>query len=130
MKTGVVVVRCLSLLILSLLTGCATIFSGEPQSLTLNSDPSGARYQYGPYAGQTPDTIAAARDSLAHVAVFKLAGYEEKTVPVQTGIQGVTWVNILFWPGFIVDFATGNAYKVETPVINATLTREAAPSGR
>src|SRR5437867_11127524 len=115
-----------SLLVLSYLSGCATIFGSHTQTLTLKSAPSGATYQYGPYSGKTPATIEAARGELAHVAVFKLAGYEEKTVPVLTGIRGVTWVNVLFWPGLIVDFATGNAYKVETPTIEATLTQDAA----
>ena len=41
--------------------------------------------------------------------------------PCSPGIQGVTWWNILFWPGFIVDFVTGNAYKLETPEINGKL---------
>src|SRR5713226_4787721 len=84
-------------------TGCATIFGGHTQTMTMKSDPPGATYQYGPYSGKTPTTFEAARGDLAHVATFKLAGYEEKTVPVQTGVQGVTWVNVLFWPGLIVD---------------------------
>lgn len=59
---------------------------------------------------------------MAHAAVFTLAGYQQQTVPVETGIQGVTWVDILFWPGFIVDFASGNAYKVSSPDLTANLT--------
>ncbi|MGH8012367.1 MAG: hypothetical protein ACREQ4_07705 [Candidatus Binataceae bacterium] len=111
-----------------MLSGCATIFSGGPQSLDLTSTPPGATYQYGPYTGKTPDTLQASRGSLAHVATFQLAGYESKTVPVEMGVQGVTWVDILFWPGFIVDFVTGNAYKVTTPNIAATLTPVATSS--
>lgn len=73
-----------------LFTGCTTIFGSHTQTLTLKSDPPGAAYQYGPYSGKTPATLEAARGELAHVAIFKLAGYEEKTVPVMTGIRGVT----------------------------------------
>jgi hypothetical protein len=107
---------------LLLLNGCATVFSSSPQTLNLKSEPLGATYQYGPYSGKTPDTIQASRAELAHTATFTLAGYESKTVPVETGVQGVTWVDILLWPGFIVDFVTGNAYKVNTPDVMATLT--------
>src|SRR5712692_1897743 len=121
MKKGSATVWYLSLLGLSFLTGCATIFAGGPQSVTLKSDPTGATYQYGPYSGRTPDTIQASRQELAHTATFKLAGYEDKTVPVQTGIQGVTWLDILFWPGFLVDFLNGSANRLETPVVAATL---------
>ena len=108
--------------------GCATIFSSGPQTLTLNSDPSGATYQYGPYSGKTPATLQASRDDLAHIATFSLPGYQNATVPVETGVQGVTWVDVLFWPGFIVDFMTGNAFKVNTPVINATLSPLSPPT--
>jgi hypothetical protein len=104
------------------LTGCATIFGGGPQTINLTSDPPGAAYQYGVYSGKTPATLQASRAELAHIASFKLAGYEQQTVAVDTGIQGVTWVDILFWPGFIIDFATGNAYKVNNPDLTATLT--------
>jgi len=101
--------------------GCATIFSSGPQSVTFNSEPAGATYQYGAYSVKTPATVEASRADLAHVATFSLPGYENATVPVETGVQGVTWVDVLFWPGFIVDFMTGNAYKVNTPVVTATL---------
>lgn len=105
-----------------LITGCATIFGSGPQAINMKSEPQGAAYQYGPYSGKTPDTVQASRAELAHTATFALAGYESKTVPVETGIQGVTWVDVLFWPGFIVDFVTGNAYKVNTPDVTASLT--------
>lgn len=105
-----------------MLTGCATLFSSGPQTLNITSEPAGANYQYGVYSGKTPDTVQAARGELAHVATFTLTGYETKTVPVETGIQGSTWWDILFAIGFAVDFASGNAYKVVDPNISATLT--------
>jgi hypothetical protein len=108
--------------VLLTLSGCATVFSSGPQTLNLKSEPPGATYQYGPYSGKTPDTVQASRAELAHVTTFTLAGYESKTVGVETSVQGVTWVDVLFWPGFIVDFVTGNAYKVNTPDVTATLT--------
>lgn len=106
---------------------CATVFSSGPQTMTLNSDPPGATYQYGPYQGKTPATLEASRGDLAHVATFSKPGYETQTLPVETGVQGVTWVDVLFWPGFIVDFVTGNAYKVTTPTLNAELTPSTPP---
>lgn len=109
---------------LTLLSGCATIFSSSPDTLTLESEPPGASYQYGPYQGKTPDTIPVSRKVVAgsQVVTFQMRGYETRTMPVETGVQGVTWLDILVWPGFIVDFATGNAYKIEQPVVKAMLT--------
>ncbi len=74
MKKGLATATGLLVLVLSFLPGCATIFGGHTQTLTLKSEPPGATYQYGPYSGKTPATIEAARGELAHVAVFKLAG--------------------------------------------------------
>lgn len=113
---------------LILLSGCATIFSSGPDTLTLESDPPGANYQYGPYQGRTPDTIAVSRKVVAgsQVVSFQKRGYDTRTMPIETGIQGVTWLDILVWPGFIVDFATGNAYRIEQPVVKGILTPIAA----
>ncbi|HLH76096.1 MAG TPA: hypothetical protein VKV28_04735 [Candidatus Binataceae bacterium] len=116
-----------------LITGCASIFSSGPENLTLQSSPTGATYQYGTFSGKTPDTIAVPRNAIskAYSVSFSLPGYNTKSMPVDTRIQGVTWLDLLFWPGFIVDFATGNAYALATPVVNATLqpaVASAAPS--
>lgn len=108
-------------MILPIMSSCATVFSSHPQTVGIKSDPSGATYQFGPYSGHTPDTIQASRKELAHTVNFTKVGYEDKTVAVATTIQGVTWVNFLFWPGFIVDFVTGNAYKLETSEITTSL---------
>lgn len=108
-------------MILPMLSSCATMFSNKPQTVTIKSEPAGAVYQFGPYSGHTPDTIQASRKELAHTVKFTKVGYEDKTVAVATGIQGVTWVNLLFWPGFIIDFCTGNAHKLETAEITTNL---------
>ncbi len=112
-------------------SGCATLFGGGPQEITLNSTPAGATYQYGPFSGKTPASIEVPRKSLASFASFSLPGYENQTVPVVTGIQGVTWWDLLFPMGFVIDFVTGNANTVETPTITANLSPRAgtpAPS--
>ena len=112
----------LLLLCISLLTsGCATIFSSEPETINVTSDPPGAKFQYGPFSGTTPTTIVVPRKALGSFASFRKEGYEEKTVPVVTGTQGVIWWGILFWPSLIIDFVTGNAYKLDPPLIHAVL---------
>lgn len=113
---------CLSFGLILSASGCATLFSNGTEEIKVDTQPPGAAYQYGIYNGKTPDTIHASRAELAHVITFNLPGYETKTVPVETGIQGVTWWDILFAIGFAVDFASGNAYKVVNPDISATLT--------
>lgn len=102
--------------------GCATIFTSSTQHATVNSNPSGATYQYGPFTGTTPAEIEVPKKSLANFATFSKPGYQTTTVPVVTGVTGATWWDILFPIGFVIDFVTGNANKLETPVITANLT--------
>lgn len=109
------------MMVCGILSGCATLFSSEPESITVTSEPSGARFQYGAFTGTTPATIVVPRKALAQMATFRKEGYEEKTVPVPTSIQGVIWWGILFWPSLIIDFVTGNAYKLDPPQIAAML---------
>jgi hypothetical protein len=113
--------RCLLLLLCLALPGCATLFSDAPEFIEVSSDPPGAKFQYGPFTGTTPAQIVVPRKALAQTATFRKEGYEEKTGPVITGIQGVIWWGILFWPSLIIDFVTGNAYKLDPPEIRATL---------
>jgi hypothetical protein len=101
--------------------GCATIFTSSAETVTLNSQPPGANYQFGAFSGKTPETISVPRGSLPEVATFTLDGYQAKTVPTGKSIQGATWFNILFPIGFAVDFASGNAYRLDTPNLNVQL---------
>ena len=117
LRPVVALVICLSLVV----SGCATIFSSDPEVISVNSDPTGAKFQYGAFTGTTPASIAVPRKALTSFATFRKEGYEEKTVPVITGTQGVIWWGILFWPSLIIDFVTGNAYKLDPPLINVTL---------
>ncbi len=103
------------------LSGCATIFTSDTDTLTIESEPTAATYQCGAYSGRTPATIQVPRKAIPTYCIFRKEGFEERSLPVTSGIQGVTWIDIFFWPALIADFATGNAYKVEPPVVKAFL---------
>jgi len=92
--------RCLLLLFVLALPGCATLFSHEPESIAVISDPPGAKFQYGPFKGITPTTILVPRKALTESATFQKEGFEERTVPVITGIQWITWLDIIAWQPF------------------------------
>jgi hypothetical protein len=103
-------------------SSCATLFSSDSSVVQLNSNPLGATYTYGPFSGKTPDSIAVPKKEITGYATFAMNGYESRTVPVPTGITGVFWVNILFWPGMIVDVVTGDYQTIKVPTITADLT--------
>jgi len=113
---------------LGMLSGCATIFSGGPETVNFTSTPPGATYEYGAYSGKTPNSAQIPRNALSNSASFTMPGYQSKTVPVSTGIQGATWFNLLFPIGFLVDFMSGDAYTVNDPNVNTYLTPVAAPA--
>ena len=50
-------------------------------------------------------------------------GYEPANKPVDVAFQGVRALNILFWPGFIVDYATGDMDKVN-PTLSFQLSKK------
>lgn len=107
---------------LFLCSSCATLFSSSTVSVQMESEPPGAQYQIGPFSGKTPDSIAIPKKSIPDFATFDLPGYERRTVPIESGITGVFWVNVLFWPGMIVDIVTGDYKTMDVPEVRASLT--------
>lgn len=113
------------------LTGCATLLGGgSSQAVTVEATPSEARYAIQSSsgiemsAGDIPASVSLPRKNEYQVDI-SLDGYETRTVAITRGTNGWIWGNLVFgWiVGFIVDFATGSAYKLEPAVVNVTLER-------
>lgn len=114
-----------TLLTAALLTsGCATIFSGTTQTISVQAvdqgtnqpltdisctiaDSKGMIY---PVAGN-PGSILVTKGNGALIPTCKKAGYVQTSFGVGDSFNGVTFVNVLFWPGFLVDAATGATSK-------------------
>jgi hypothetical protein len=75
-------------------------------------------------SGSVPASIRLPRKNEYQVDIT-LDGYETATLAMSRGTNGWIWGNLLFgWiVGFIVDVATGSAYKLEPALINVTLER-------
>jgi hypothetical protein len=103
------------LLAASLLTqGCCSIFTSGPQTVSVKSIPPGAKVQVGPHSGTTPYSVSLPRGK-DYVITAKLDG-ETQTKTLHKNIEPVYWVNILFWPGLIIDLATGKMFKYDPKV--------------
>jgi len=89
--------------------GCCTIFTGDSLYIEINSNPQGAKVKVGPYMGVTPYSVQMPNGK-DYVITAEYNGKTE-TLPLNRSIETLYWVNILFWPGLIVDFATGNMYE-------------------
>ncbi len=102
---------CVLLAMLLFTQGCCSIFTNNPQSISINSEPEGAKVKIGPYKGETPYQVTIPRGK-NYVIEATLNG-KTQTLSLNKSIEGVYWVNILFWPGLIIDLATGTMFKYE-----------------
>lgn len=89
--------------------GCCSLFTSGPQTITVDSEPKGADVKIGPYKGKTPYTVVIPRGK-DYVVQVKY-GEQTETVSLEKSIEPVYWVNILFWPGLIIDVATAKMFK-------------------
>ena len=97
--------------------GCATIFASGPDVVNINSTPEGARVKLdGLRIGKTPMTATVERSSVG-IVTLDLNGYEQETAQIRKSFNAVSLVNILFWPGFLVDAVTDNIQKHSTTPI-------------
>jgi hypothetical protein len=114
---------------LILTTGCATLLGGGPsQSVTVNAEPAGTSFVVKSSsglqmaAGTAPQIIRLPRRNEYQVD-FTVPGYQPQSVVLTRGVNGWIWGNLVIgWiVGFIVDFATGSAYKLEPAVVQVAL---------
>ena len=99
------------------LSACASVFGDKNRDVQVTSNPAGATVYYNNQeAGHTPTTIQVDSTWGPKQIVVKKQGYEPAVRTVQTSFQPIGILNVLFWPGFIVDAATGNMVKIQPNV--------------
>jgi hypothetical protein len=97
---------------LLLLAGCATVFTPSHDPVTISALPVGsAVFMDGNRVGKTPVTIQVKRQLTPPRVEVKSDGYHSQSIILQNQFNGVSLLNIFFWPGFIVDAATGTLMK-------------------
>lgn len=103
-------------------TGCATIFAGGSERITIDSQPQGAQVstQYGQPLGVTPfQTRLDPRRT--HVLRFEKEGYMPTSFAVGHTIDGITYLNLLCVLCWGIDVATGAMWGLKTNTVNVTL---------
>lgn len=128
--------RTVFLLALFVMSGCASIVSGGPQTLPVMSSPPGATCEViDVRSGNvvvktvTPDTLTLKRDAgFFRAAKYKVRisreGYLPHEAHIDAGINGWYFGNLLFGglPGLLlVDPATGAMWSIREEQITATL---------
>lgn len=92
-------------------SGCATVLSGTSQKITIDSEPQGALVQIGHQTGRTPVTMTIPKGKDYEVVVSVVG--RKRVIPLTRTFDTIGFLNVLFFPGFIVDAATGALMKYE-----------------
>jgi hypothetical protein len=101
-----------ALALATLLSGCATLFSGTSDKVTFTSDPSKVKIYFdGRYMGTTPLTFEVPRVgfAVANLKTIKAekAGYKKQEFTLQTEFNTVAVVNTTSTIPWLVDFVSG-----------------------
>jgi hypothetical protein len=129
-------------LVLGVLSSCASIVSKSNWPVNVDSNPKGAtititnRKGAEVYKGVTPAVVtlksgAGFFKKESYTIKYELAGYAPMSIPLECKINGWYWGNIVFggligW--LIVDPATGAMYKLSSPTVEQTLTKNSTGS--
>lgn len=109
---------------LLMFTGCASVVGSNTRAIKVDSNPQGAaifvdHQQY----GVTPAVVTLPNYVYGGKSIcLKKEGYHEQTMMINTQFQPCALWNILFWPGFLIDGATGNLVKVDPANLNVYTT--------
>jgi len=125
------------IVIITILSSCASIVSKSSWPLTVNTNPNGAKVEITDkkgvvvYNGNTPATMSLKSGAgffakQSYKVKLTMDGYGEKIIPVECKLNGWYIGNIVFGGLIgllIVDPATGAMYKLDREVINETFTK-------
>ena len=111
-----------ALVVLLSLNSCATIVGDNTRIVSVNSHPQGAGvYLDGQRQGTTPAVVTLPSYIYGGKTVtLKKEGYHEQAMIINTKFQPCGLWNLLFWPGFLIDAATGNTVKIDPSQFNLT----------
>ena len=115
-----------AVLILFVLSNCASIMSGTSQSIDVATNPPEAKCtlyrndQVAAVVDPTPASVDIRKTKHDINVVCEKEGYEDGKVVLRSGIEGWTWGNIIFGGliGWAIDSAAGadNRYRGDTTV--------------
>jgi hypothetical protein len=110
-------------ILVTALSGCASILTGSTQTITVNSNVSGAQvFMNDTLLGKTPLTVTVDR-GLEGALTVKADGYQSYNFALNKKITTTFWVNILSGGlfGSSTDMSTGAMYEYEPGTFQATL---------
>lgn len=140
LKRGSVVVRVVAVAVLSTfgLNGCAAILGGgSSQGVHISAMPTNATYSIKSSSGLAmgsgvvPNQVRLPRKNEYQIDIAA-DGFKTQTIVITKSLNGWVWGNLLIgWiVGFIIDFASGAAYKLEPSIVSVNLEAALLDDGR
>jgi hypothetical protein len=94
-------------------TGCATIFTGTRQNVTINSmEPESEVYVNNAFKGKTPAKFKVNKKGKDEIITVKKEGYVSQDLKVQKGFNAVAILNLLNPIAWGIDLLTGAVNRV------------------
>lgn len=93
------------------------------RTVTIKSNPAGAKIYINNVSYGTTLAIVTLPTYIygGNIVTLKKKGYEDISYNINSSFQFVGLLNIFFWPGFIIDGATGNIIKINPNSLNIDL---------
>jgi hypothetical protein len=119
------------------LSSCATILGGgSGQALTIQATPPNTHFTIKSSSGiqmasgEAPQTVRLPRKN-EYQLDFTAAGFQSQSIALTKGTNGWVWGNLVIgWiVGFVVDFASGSAYKLEPALVSISLVSAVSETG-
>jgi len=109
--------------------GCATMFTGNTQQLTVSSQPPGARVMVnGAYSGVTPVALLLKTEH-DYTLTLQREGYRDTTGAVFREFNPVAALNLLSLVCWAVDIATGAIWRLTPGAVYITMQPVGYPGG-
>jgi uncharacterized protein YceK len=102
------------------ISGCASIAGSNTRAVKVDSQPSGAAiYVDNQQYGVTPAVITLPNYIYGGKTVtLRKPGYQSQTMMVNSKFQPVALFDLLLWPTFLIDAATGDIVKIDPANLN------------
>ena len=112
----------LAIVLLLILTGCATIINGRSQSVAFDSTPTGADLTVGGLKATTPAKLTLTRNQ-PYTATFTKADFPERKFEIEPAPSWWLLGNAVFggFVGIIIDLATGSGMTLSPSDFNVDL---------
>ncbi len=111
----------------SVSAGCATMFTGSVENVTVSSQPPGARvFVDGAYSGVTPMTLLL-KTERDHMVALQHEGYRDTVSPVIREFNPVAALNLFSIVCWVIDMATGALWRFPPNAIYVAMQPLGAP---